>query len=198
MEPDFIQPSPSSPLTYAVSQDEVVAISPQWLADAMARVVSFSSGPRVPDGILDHSTLSALWPATITDAVTGEERVLAPDPVMRQALLELVHRFGVALQLENKDGSLQTRSLVPGVLKPIKKPKHHEVAWRKATAAHQVLGMVATLDFVPHNLVPELLLRAYRYAPPGDSAVGWRWLSWVLACVFALFVFTYCLSVELL
>ena len=57
-----------------------MAISPQWLADAMARVVSFSSGPRVPDGILDHSTLSALWPATITDAVTGEERVLAPDP----------------------------------------------------------------------------------------------------------------------
>ena len=149
-----------------------MVISPQWLADAMARVISFSSGTRIPDGILDHSTLDTLWPATIKDSVTGEARVLAPDSTVRQLLLELVHRFGLALQLENTDGSLQTRSLVPAVLNAVKKPLHHDVAWSEATATHQVLGLLSNLDFVPHNLVPQLLLRAYRYAPPGDSAVG--------------------------
>ena len=97
--------------------------------------------------------------------------MLAPDRAVRRLLLEHVHRFGLALQLENKDWSLQTRSLVPAVLKDIKKPVHHDVKWSKATDTHQVLGRVSTLDFVPHNLFPQLLLQAYRYAPCGDSAV---------------------------
>ena len=149
-----------------------MVIFPQWLVDAMARVISFSSGTHIPTGILDHNTLDTLWPATIKDSVTGETRVLPPDSTVRQLLLELVHRFGLALRLKNKDGSLQTRSLVPSVLKAIKNPTHHDVAWSKVTATHQVLGLLSHLDFVPHNLVPQLLLRAYRYAPPGDSAVG--------------------------
>ena len=158
------------------SQCEIVATSPQWLADAMARVVSFNSSIRVPDGILDHSTLDTLWPATIKDPVTGETRVLAPDSTMRQLFLELVHRFGLARQLTDKHGSLEARSLILAALTAVKKSDHHDVVWREATTANQVLGMVLTLDFVPHNLVPQLLFRAYRYAPNGDSAVSWLWL----------------------
>ena len=155
-----------------LSQCEIVATSPQWLADAMARVVSFNSSTRVPDGILDHSTLDTLWPATIKDPVTRATRVLAPDSTMRQLLLELVHRFGLARQLTNKHGCLEARSLILAALTAVKKSDHHDVVWRECTTTHQVLGMVLTLDFVPHNLVPQLLLRAYRYAPTGDSAVS--------------------------
>ena len=154
----------------------------------MARVISFSSHTCIPNGILDHGNLDKIWPASITDSVTGKTRVLAPDPTVRQLLLELVHRFGLALRLEKKDGSLQTRSLVPAMLKADKNPLYHDVKWREVTATHQVVGMSLKLDFVPHNLVPQVLLRAYRYASSRDSAVGGLVVGCVVDCMFSLYM----------
>lgn len=142
----------------------------QWLADAMARVISFSSAARVPHGVLDYNNLPTVWPSEFKDPVTKVTRVLAPDDTVRQTLLEMMHRFGLALQLQGSDGKLQPRSLVPSMLQATKKPS---IKWKKVSDAHQVITRRAILmKFVPHNLVPQLLLRAYRHAPPGDDAVS--------------------------
>ena len=148
-----------------------MVLQQQWLADAMARVISFNSAALVPHGILDHAAVSKIWPSGFKDPVTKRVRVLAPDDTTRRTLLEMIHRFGLALQLQGADGKLQQRSLVPSMLSTSKRPV---IKWRDATVDHAVMGMTASLDFVPHNLVPQLLLRAYRHAPPGDAAVSMR------------------------
>ena len=138
----------------------------------MACVVSFSSDKRVPGGILDHSTLDTLWPATFHDPVTGKTRVLVCKPEVRRFLLKFMHRFELALPLKNADGSPQEKSIVPAMLKCWRDPERHDVQWREFSATHLVLGMSAVLDFVPHNLVPQLLVRTYQYAPAGNTEVG--------------------------
>ena len=146
----------------------VVVLQTQWLADAMARVISFNSTARVPHGVLDHATVADIWPLEFADPVTKTTRVLAPDATIRRTLLEMLHSFGLALQLQGVDGKLQPRSLVPSMLRTCSKPT---IKWREPTDRHKVMGMTASLDAVPHNLMPQLMLRAYRHAAPGDTAV---------------------------
>ena len=153
-------------------QGELVVLQQQWLADAMARVISFNSAALVPHGILDHAAVSKIWPSGFKDPVTKKVRVLAPDDTTRRTLLEMIHRFGLALQLQGADGKLQQRSLVPSMLS--RSTKGSAIKWRDVTEDHAVMGMTASLDFIPHNLVLQLLLRAYRHAPPGDAAVSIR------------------------
>ena len=117
----------------------------------------------VPDGILDHKTLSTIWPQKFRDPVTDQTRVLAPDAAIRKLLLELLHRFGLAIRLKDKDGTLLPRSLVPAMMNV----SNHAEPWRTWTS-----GIKSNLDFVPQNLVPQILLRAYCHAPPGDNAVS--------------------------
>ena len=156
-----------------------MVVNTQWLADAMARVVSHRSRKRVPGGILDHGqdNLNALWPEAFEDPVTTETRALVPAgshaKKVRETLLRTMHRFGLALKLKHKNGLRQNKSIVPAMLGSFKDPTRHDVDWKEVSATHQVLGLLTTLDFVPHNLVSQFLKGAYQYAPPGDNTVGW-------------------------
>jgi hypothetical protein len=94
--------------------EDSVVLDPMWLADTLACVVTVDPCRRatLPKDLLlqgqlphDDSSLAAVWPSSM--GYTSE---------LRNTLLALLRRFGLAFEMRNKDDMSLGRSVIPSML----------------------------------------------------------------------------------
>jgi len=122
------------------SLENLVVLKPQWLADAMRRLVTVSSR-WVKDGVV----LSNDIPHLFRDAAADEQH----------ALLELCERFHVAIPMPTGD------ILVPWLL-PAQPPVHVAECWPRVVPLDWIeCGRVYDFNFLPLGFCSRLIARMY-------------------------------------
>ncbi|GAM23578.1 hypothetical protein SAMD00019534_067530 [Acytostelium subglobosum LB1] len=126
---------------------DLVVLDPQWLADVMSSLVTFSH-QWIKEGVLRHNDLPAVWSAY--------------DPALRPTLLKILERFEVSYQLD------VDRSLVPSLLPEEPKGKVEAVLNREwmpmaelveARLPVRFYGCDFNFEFMPLGFFGRLLLR---------------------------------------
>ena len=93
---------------------DTVILDPMWLADTLACVVTVDPGRRavLPSDLLlrgqlphDEASLAVVWPDS-----------QGYTPALRGTLLALLHQFGLAFEMRDKDDESLGRSVVPSML----------------------------------------------------------------------------------
>jgi len=140
--------------------NKLVILKPQWLANLMATVITFSHS-FVKNGILQHSDLKHIWVDYPAD--------------MHPTLLGLLSKFEVAYPF-SKDPN-DKRSIVPSLLPPQRPVDQLSQVWKPRPTAEQTqYGRVYQFQFVPLGFFGRLILRVY-HTPETDVLGECAWLS---------------------
>ncbi|MSP13971.1 MAG: hypothetical protein EXR62_13575, partial [Chloroflexi bacterium] len=129
------------------SLSDFVVLKPNWLTEAMARVLDDAATRDQHQGVLDHADFGRIWP--------GYDRRLYP------VFLRMLERFLISYQLEELPPR-RRQSLVPLLLPH--SPPAGLPPWPDVLPGQPEVRMVFELDFVPDGIMSWFIVLTHHYS----------------------------------